>query len=162
MSLSKTESVPIHSNLYSRHSQSSLTALCTKMADTHSSYNIQIIAGSKAEGLPCNFESDWDVLNVLKAVLLSSTGPSSPGTIKGILHVDRMGCQTPSLAFTIHRAYLTPITEDTTGRHRQNKDGDRDAISGGGEKQNRTVAQRVRISGDREVTGSIPTVGAFF
>ncbi|KAH3773697.1 hypothetical protein DPMN_175065 [Dreissena polymorpha] len=35
---------------------------------------IRITAGSKAEGLTCRFESDWDVLNVLNNVLCVETG----------------------------------------------------------------------------------------
>ncbi|KAH3733053.1 hypothetical protein DPMN_039477 [Dreissena polymorpha] len=78
MSLSKTESVHIHNNLYSRHSQSSLMVEkyreFDRLANTRSSDAIHITAGSKAEGLTCFNESDWDFLFVLKSVLCVEAG----------------------------------------------------------------------------------------
>ncbi|KAH3733091.1 hypothetical protein DPMN_039516, partial [Dreissena polymorpha] len=93
---SQTESVPGHNRLYSRHSQNHVEnismEICTIMtrlgygeemrrwrvekyselsrqSATRSPHFIQLIAGSKAEGLTCIFESDWDMFHVVKGVL---------------------------------------------------------------------------------------------
>ncbi|KAH3733079.1 hypothetical protein DPMN_039503 [Dreissena polymorpha] len=98
---SQTESVPGHSSLYSRHSQNHVEnmsmEICTIMTRLgygeemrrwrvkkyreldrpqyiRSSTNVNITAGSKAEGLTCYFESDWDFLDVLKGVLCVEAG----------------------------------------------------------------------------------------
>ncbi|KAH3733084.1 uncharacterized protein LOC127851186 [Dreissena polymorpha] len=98
---SQTESVPGHSSLYSRHSQNHVEnmsmEICTimtrlgygeemrrwrvekhreldRLKDTRSSHASQITAGSKAEGLTCYLESDWDMLHVFKGVLCVEAG----------------------------------------------------------------------------------------
>ncbi|KAH3733040.1 hypothetical protein DPMN_039464 [Dreissena polymorpha] len=99
--MSKTESVPGHSSLYSRHSQNHVEnmsmEICTIMTrlgygeemrrwrvekyreldrldNTRPSHAILITAGSKAEGLTCYLESDWDILLLVKGVLCVEAG----------------------------------------------------------------------------------------